>query len=69
MTIATTSTAADLFVSSVARIQDQLARLRAAADNHFDADPSRINWGHVGDLGRIEAALKNACAVAFNEAE
>ncbi|CAM3828106.1 hypothetical protein [Castellaniella denitrificans] len=69
MTTTTASTAADLFAASVARIQAQLARLQAAADNHFGADPDQINWGHVGDLDRIEGALKIATDAAFNEAE
>ena len=33
-----------------AEIDAMLARLQALSDDHFDADPETIHWGHVGTL-------------------
>lgn len=46
------------FVSKLAEINDTLDALRQAADDHFGADPERVNWGHVGDLGWVLEQLK-----------
>ena len=45
--------ATDAYVELVIGIQEKLAILQGAADDHFGADPEAINWGHVGDLTDI----------------
>jgi hypothetical protein len=35
-----------------------------ASQNHFDAIPEEIDWGHVGDLGRILNSLNEALEIA-----
>jgi hypothetical protein len=52
--------ALDAFMNRKTEIDALLAKLKTASDNHFDASPEEINWGHVGDLGRIIELLKEA---------
>ena len=39
--------------------------LQQLADDHFGNNPDAIHWGHVGDLGRVEAGLDDVLAI-FN---
>ena len=50
-------TALDAYIAHTAAVHAKLARLQQLADDHFGHDPNAINWGHVGDLGRVEAGL------------
>ena len=50
-------TALDAYLARTATIHAKLERLQQLADDHFGHDPDAINWGHVGDLGRVEAGL------------
>ncbi|MFT0532424.1 hypothetical protein ACMHYJ_06255 [Castellaniella hirudinis] len=42
--------ATDAYVELVISIQEKLAILQGAANDHFGADPDRIDWANVGDL-------------------
>jgi hypothetical protein len=53
----TKQTAVNAYIAKTAAIQAQIAKLQQLADDHFNHDADDISWGHVGDLGRIEAAL------------
>ena len=59
----TTPTALDAYLARSAAIHAKLARLQQLADDHFGHDPDAINWGHVGDLGRVDAALDDLLAI------
>lgn len=50
-------TALDAYLDRTAAIHAKLERLQQLADDHFGHDPDAIHWGHVGDLGRVEAGL------------
>jgi hypothetical protein len=50
-------TALDAYLARTAAIRVKLERLQQFADDHFGHDPDAINWGHVGDLGQVEAGL------------
>lgn len=52
------------YMNKVGNIEDLLAALQFQALNHFNNSPEEINYGHVGDLGRIENLLKDALVVA-----
>ena len=38
------------FIGKKAEIDEMLARLQALSDDHFNAHPDEVNWGHVGTL-------------------
>jgi len=56
-------TALDAYLARTAAIHAKLERLQQLADDHFGHDPDAINWGHVGDLGRVEAGLDELLAI------
>lgn len=63
------ATALDAFLSAKIEIDALLARLKALSDDHFGADPEVIDWGHVGDLGRMRTQLQDIADRAFHEGE
>ena len=56
-------TALDAYLAHTAAIHAKLERLQQFADDHFGHDPDAINWGHVGDLGRVESGLDELLAI------
>lgn len=58
-----TQTALDAYLARTAAIHAKLDRLRQLAGDHFGHDPDAIHWGHVGDLGRVEAGLDELLAI------
>lgn len=63
----TNPTALNAYISRTAAIHAKLARLQQLADDHFGHDADAINWGHVGDLGRVDAALDDLLAIFGDE--
>ena len=57
------------FMSKKAEIDAMLARLQTLSDDHFDADPEAIHWGHVGTLSHYAEILKRITDSAFHEGE
>ncbi len=57
------------FVGKKAEIDEMLARLQALSDDHFNAHPDEINWGHVGTLEHYASLLKRITDSAFCEGE
>ena len=57
------------FMTRKAEIDDMLVRLQALSDEHFEASPDEIHWGHVGDLADISKNLREICDRAFQEGE
>ena len=55
--------ALDAYLTRTAAIHAKLERLQQFADDHFGHDPDAIHWGHVGDLGRVEAGLDELLAI------
>lgn len=51
------------YATRTTQIRAKLARLQQLADDHFGHDPDAIHWGHVGDLGRVEAGLDELLAI------
>ena len=58
----TQPTALDAYLARSAAIHAKLAQLQQLANEHFGHDPDSIHWGHVGDLGRVEAGLDELLA-------
>ena len=59
----TKQTAIHAYLARTAAIHAKLERLQQLADDHFGHCPNAINWGHVGDLGRVEAGLEEMLAI------
>jgi len=51
------------FLHNIASAREMIARLTSHLDDHMGVSPDDVNWGHVGDAGRLVAALKEACIV------
>jgi hypothetical protein len=56
-------TALDAYLARTAAIRAKLERLQQLGDDHSGHDPAAIHWGHVGDLGRVEAWLDELLAI------
>ena len=63
----TKQTSLDAYLARATAIHAKLARLQQLADDHFGHDADAINWGHVGDLGRVDAALDDLLAIFGGE--
>lgn len=63
------SKAVAAFMNRKAEIDAMLARLQTLSDDHFDADPEAIHWGHVGTLSHYAELLKRITDSAFKEGE
>ena len=66
---ATNDKALNAFLAAKREIDGMLARLTALSDDHFDADPDEINWGHVGSLNHYASLLRQITDSAFSEGE
>lgn len=56
-------TTLNAYLARNAAIHAKLERLQQLADDHFGHDPDTSHWGHVGDLGRVEAGLDELLAI------
>ena len=63
------SAALDTYLQRLPMILDKIEALRQLADDHFGHDPDAINWGHVGDLGRVDQALDDLLSLFDGKAE
>ncbi|MAY89477.1 MAG: hypothetical protein CML02_22515 [Pseudooceanicola sp.] len=61
--------ALNAFLGKKAEIDEMLARLQSLSDDHFNAHPDEINWGHVGTLEHYASLLKRITDSAFSEGE
>ena len=61
--------ALEAFIEKKAEIDAMLARLQGLSDEHFNAHPDEINWGHVGTLEHYSCLLKRITDSAFGEGE
>ena len=57
------------FIALKMEIDERLARLTKASDDHFHKDPDRIGWPDVGDLEHYNAQLKELTDQIFKEGE
>ena len=57
------------FIEKKAGIDAMLARLQRLSDDHFNAHPDEISWGHVGTLEHYASLMKRITDSAFGEGE
>ncbi len=63
------SNALNAFMTTKFQIDAKLERLKALSDDHFEAHPDEINWGHVGTLNHYASLLRQITDAAFKEDE
>jgi hypothetical protein len=68
-TARTNDAALAAFVAKKAEIDAMLARLQTFSDDHFGADPERVNWADVGSLEHQLNLLKQISDFALSEGE
>ena len=61
--------ALDAFMTTKFQIDAMLERLKSLSDDHFEAHPDEINWGHVGTLNHYASLLRQITDSAFSEGE
>ena len=61
--------ALNAFLAVKIEIDAMLERLKALSDDHFDAHPDEIHWGHVGSLNHYASLLHQITDSAFSEGE
>ena len=61
--------ALDAFMTTKFQIDAVSERLKALSDDHFDAHPDELNWGHVGTLTYYASLLRQITDSAFREGE
>jgi len=57
------------FIARKAEIDDMLARLQGLSEEHFNANPDDIHWGHISDLADMTKNLREITDRAFGEGE
>ena len=62
-------TAVEAFIAAKLEFDDLLERLKDKSDDHFDVDPERVDWGHVGTLNKHLADLREIGDAVFKEGE
>lgn len=48
------------FMARKAKVDELLARLQRASEDHFGADPDRVLWCEAGSLAEVEQCLQHA---------
>ena len=61
--------AVEAFIAAKLEFDDLLERLKDKSDDHFDVDPDRVDWGHVGTLNKHLADLREIGDAVFKEGE
>ena len=64
-----TRRAIDAFISKKGEIDAMLTRITKLSEEHFGADPDRVNWGDVGTLEDYARHLRRITDAAFKEGE
>ena len=59
----------DAFIAKKAEIDAMLTRIAQLSDDHFGADPDKVNWGDVGTLEDYARHLRRITDAAFKEGE
>jgi hypothetical protein len=61
--------AVDSFLAAKFEIDALLARLQALSNEHFNASPDTVDWGHVGTLNHYCTRLREITDMAFAEGD
>jgi hypothetical protein len=64
-----TRKAIDVFIAKKVEIDAMLARIAKLSEDHFGANPEKVNWGDVGSLEDYARHLRRITDAAFREGE
>ena len=64
-----TRKAIDVFIAKKAEIDAMLTRIAKLSEDHFGANPDKVNWGDVGSLEDYARHLRRITDAAFREGE
>ena len=64
-----TRKAIDAFIAKKAEIDAMLARIAKLSEDHFGADPDKVNWGDVGTIEDYARQLPRITDAAFKGGE
>ena len=64
-----TRKAIDAFIARKAEIDAMLARISRLSEDHFGADPDKVNWGDVGTIEDYARQLPRITDAAFKGGE
>ncbi len=64
-----TRMAIDAFIAKKGEIDAMLTRIAKLSEDHFGADPGKVNWGDVGTLDDYARHLRRITDAAFREGE
>ena len=64
-----TRKAIDAFIAKKAEIDAMLTRISRFSEDHFGANPDKVNWGDVGALEDYARHLRRITDAAFREGE
>lgn len=62
-------TALDAYIEKKAEFDHLLSKLQEVSSEHFDIQPDKINWGHVGDITKYTYILRQITDVVFKQSE
>jgi hypothetical protein len=57
------------FIGVLGEARERLAELQEYIDNHMDANPDEVNYGHVGSAEYLLAQLTQLTDWAYNRGE
>ena len=64
-----TRKAIDAFIAKKGEIDATLTKISKLSEDHFGADPDKVNWGDVGTLEDYARHLRRITDAAFREGE
>jgi hypothetical protein len=64
-----TRKAINAFIAKKTEIDAMLARIAKLSNDHFGANPDKVNWGDVGSLEDYARQLRRITDAAFREGE
>jgi hypothetical protein len=63
------ATAIEAFLAAKAQLDEALAQLMAASEDHFDTDPDAVNWADAAQVQRIADEIENIRDMALGQGE
>jgi len=63
------ATAIEAFLAAKVQIDNALAQLMAASEDHFDTDPEAVNWSDAAQMRRIADEIENIRDMALGRGE
>ncbi len=57
------------FIAKKTEVDTMLTRIAKLSEDHFGADPDKVNWGDVGTLEDQARNLRRITDAAFKEGE